>query len=288
MQIGIGLPAGIPGVEGSLILDWARKADAGPFSTLGILDRLVYPNFEPMVTLGAAAAVTRRIRLMTGILIAPLRNAGILAKQAATLDALSGGRLVLGLAVGWREDDYRAAPASYKDRGQRFEEQLTYMKRIWTGQPLAADIGAIGPPPVRPGGPEVLIAGHVPAALRRVARWGDGFLADAMIEPARVSEQYRIVEEAWRAEGRSGKPRFVGAIYFALGPNAAERAASWILNYYDFLRPLGEKRAKAVPSSPKAIKEAIQAFADIGTDELVLWPCIPELDQVDRLAEVVG
>src|SRR5438067_2210143 len=103
MEIGIGLPATIPGVEGERVLEWARRADAGPFSSLGIIDRLVYPNYEPLIALAAAAGATRRIRLMPSILIAPLRNTAMLAKEAASLDALSGGRLTLGLAVGGRE-----------------------------------------------------------------------------------------------------------------------------------------------------------------------------------------
>src|SRR3954471_5892633 len=127
MDIGIGLPATIPGTKGSLILEWAKQADSGPFSSLGILDRLVYPNYEPLITLAAAAAVTERVRLMTTVLIAPLRGAGVLAKQAATIDALSSGRLTLGLGVGAREDDFRFAPASFHDRGRRFEEQLKLM-----------------------------------------------------------------------------------------------------------------------------------------------------------------
>ncbi len=115
MKIGIGLPATIPGVNGQLVLNWARKADAGPFSSLAMLDRMVFPNYEPLTTLAAAAAVTQRVRLMTTVLITTLRNAGILAKQAATIDALSNGRLTLGLGVGAREDDFRAAPAQFRN-----------------------------------------------------------------------------------------------------------------------------------------------------------------------------
>src|SRR5688500_4194810 len=121
MQTGVGLPATIPDADPSLILDWARQADSGPFSSLGIIDRLAYPNYEPLITLAVAAGVTQRIKLMTTVLLAPLRNAGILAKQAASLDSLSGGRLTLGLGIGGRDDDFAAAPASFHDRGRKFE-----------------------------------------------------------------------------------------------------------------------------------------------------------------------
>ncbi len=153
MDIGIGLPATIPGTRGSLILDWAKRADSGPFSSLGVIDRLVYPNYEPLITLAAAAAVTDRVRLTSTILIAPLRGAGVLAKQAASIDALSGGRLTLGLGVGVREEDFNVAPATFHDRARRFEEQLELMKRVWSGQPASDEVGPIGPPPARPGGP---------------------------------------------------------------------------------------------------------------------------------------
>ena len=129
MKIGIGLPTTLPGVSSGLVLEWARKADAGPFTSLGIIDRLVYRNYEAMTTLAAVAAVTERVGLMTAVLLVPLRNPGVLAKQVATLDALSGGRLTLGMGVGVREEDFQVAPAVYKDRGKRFEQQLALMKR---------------------------------------------------------------------------------------------------------------------------------------------------------------
>ena len=287
MEIGIGLPATIPGVKGQLVLDWARKADAGPFSSLGMLDRIVFPNYEPLATLAAAAAVTQRARLVTTVLIATLRNAGVLAKQAATIDALSNGRLTLGLGVGAREDDFRAAPAQFRNRGKHFEEQLTLMKRIWSGQAVDEGVGTVGPPPVQQGGPELLIGGYTPAAAQRAGRWGDGFIAGGAA-PEFVLRLYRIAEESWKAAGRTGKPRFVTCMYFGLGPDAAERAGAYIRTYYGFMGPAAEDRARAIPSTPEAVKQTIENFIDIGADELILWPCIPDLEQVDLAAELIS
>ena len=287
MDIGIGLPATIPGTSGSLVLDWARRADSGPFSSLGILDRLVYPNYEPLITLAAAAALTSRMRLMTTVLIAPLRGAGVLAKQAATIDALSGGRLTLGLGVGAREDDFRAAPAPFHDRGRRFEEQLDLMRRVWSGQPVSNEVGPIGPPLARAGGPELLIGGYSPAAIRRVGRWADGFISGGVRDSEQVRQLFDLAEESWRAEGREGRPRLVASLYYALGPNAA-RGGDYIRHYYSYFGPAADDMARSIPSSPETLDNLIRGFGEMGADEVVCWPTVAQLDQVDRLAEVVG
>jgi alkanesulfonate monooxygenase SsuD/methylene tetrahydromethanopterin reductase-like flavin-dependent oxidoreductase (luciferase family) len=287
MDIGIGLPATIPGGRASLILEWAKQADSGPFSSLGILDRLVYPNYEPLITLAAAAAVTERVRLMTTVLIAPLRGAGVLAKQVATIDSLSGGRLTLGLGVGAREDDFKAAPASFHDRARRFEEQLELVRGVWSGQPASEEVGPIGPPPARAGGPELLIGGYSPRAIRRVGRWGDGFISGGVPDPNQVRQMFNLAEESWRAEGREGKPRLVACLYYALGPNA-ERGGDYIRHYYSYFGPGADDMARSIPSSPEAIEGLIQGFGDVGADEVVCWPTVAELDQVDRLAEIIS
>jgi len=286
MRIAIGLPNTIPGISGEAILDWARRADAGPFSSLASLDRLVYPNYEPLITLTAAAAVTTRVRLMTTVLLAPLRDTAIFAKQAASLDALSGGRLTLGLGVGGREDDFQAAGVDFHTRGRRFAEQLEGMRRVWAGEPLVEGIGPIGPVPARQGGPEVLIGGQTPKALSRAARWGEGYIAGGAA-PEQARQGYQVVEAAWKEAGRPGKPRFVGVAYYGLGEDARERAGHYIRDYYTFLGPVVDAFVGSLPATPDAITATIQAFADVGADEMVFWPCIPDLDQVDRLAALV-
>ena len=201
MKVGIGLPANIPGAKAAVILDWARRADTGPFSSLGLIDRLVYDNYEPLIALAAAAGVTQRVRLMTTVLLAPLRNAGVLAKQAASLNAISGGRFTLGLGIGRREDDYSAAPAPFKNRGRKFEKQLDTMKAIWAGQGPAEGVGPVGPSAGNNGGPEVLIGGGTPQAIGRVGPWADGYMAPGG-DPATVQSLYQIAEESWKAAGR--------------------------------------------------------------------------------------
>src|SRR5688500_14379614 len=109
MQVGIGLPNTVRGATGEILLEWARRADAAPFASLGVFDRLLYDSFDPMMALAAAAGVTGRIRLATTIITGPLRNDALLAKEAASLDALSGGRLTMGIALGARKEDYDAA-----------------------------------------------------------------------------------------------------------------------------------------------------------------------------------
>ena len=286
MKIGIGTPAMIPSSTGPIILDWARKADDSPFSTLAALDRIVFPNHEALTTLAACAALTTRVRLITTVLIATIRKPAILAKQAATIDVLSNGRLTLGLGVGSRDSDFIAAPASYHDRGKRMDAQLDLMKQIWSGEPVSGDIGPVGPLPVQEGGPELLLGGRAEAALKRAGRASDGYIGGGSGDPAAVQAAFQIVKDARKEAGRSGEPRLVGTAYYALGPDTSA-GADYIRQYYPS-GPFGEQAVKGILSTPERITDTIKAFEDIGMDEFILWPTIAELDQFDRLAEVVS
>ena len=289
MKIGIGLPGNVLGVKGDFILEWAQRADAGPFSTLGTNDPLVYQNYEPFIMLASAAAVTTRIRLMTGVMLAPLRNEGVLAKQAASLDAISNGRLTLGFGVGRRPDDYKAAPARYNNRGRRFEEQIATMRRIWSGEDVDPEngVGPVGPPPVQKGGPEILIGAGTPNAIARAGRLGDGFLAPGT-NPGTVAEAYKTASDAWTAEGKPGKPRLAAVCSYALGPNAADVVGGYIRHYYSFLGPVAETMAQNAVSSAQGITGLIKDMEGLGMDELVFLPSAGEMDQLDRLADIVG
>ena len=278
MKIGLGLPTTTTGVTGDILIDWAKRADSGPFSSLGVLDRVAYHNYEPFTALAAAAAVTRRVRLATMIVIAPLRNTTLLAKQAASLDALSNGRLTLGLAVGARGEDYAAAGIESRGRGRRFAEQLEAIRDIW-------EEGKIGP---RLDGrePQLLVGGSSGEALARMARYGDGYMHGGGPPRAFAGAAGRA-RAAWTDLGRPGKPVLWGMGYFALGDGTAESGAAYLRHYYAFTGPFAEKIAAGNLTSPGAVVDFIRGYEDAGCDELVLFPTVSTIDQLERLAEVI-
>jgi alkanesulfonate monooxygenase SsuD/methylene tetrahydromethanopterin reductase-like flavin-dependent oxidoreductase (luciferase family) len=287
LRIGIGLPTRVAGASSDLLIEWAGRADRGPFSSLAVVDRVVSQAIEPLVALAAVGTATRRVRLMTSIVLSPTRETTLLARQAASIDALSGGRLSLGLGVGVRQADYLATGFDFRRRGRRLDQQLAILRRIWSGAPLSDDVGVIGPTPARPDGPELLLGGYVPAVARRIASWGDGFMAPGGGEPAAMLELCRQIERAWGEAARPGRPRWVGASYFALGPNADEAASTYIQANYGYNPPLAERRRRELPTTRQAVEETIRRQAELGADELILRPCAGELDQLERLAEIV-
>ena len=281
MRIGVGLPSTVPGTPGELLVDWARAAEAGPFSSLGVLDRLVYDSYDPFASLAAAGAVTGRIGLVTMVVIGPLRPAGTLAKQAASVDAISGGRLTLGLALGARVDDYEVAGVPARGRGDRFDEQLLALRTAF------AD-GTVFPGSARPNGPPLLVGGLTGRSYARMARFADGYVHNGGPPRAfaRAAEQARA---AWTDAGRPGTPALWGQSYFALGDgDAASRGAAYLRDYYAFTGPFAEKIAAANLTTPQAVIDQIRGYEEAGCDELVLLPTVSDRSQLDRLADVVA
>lgn len=286
MEIGIGLPATIPGVDRDALLDWARRADDLGFASLATIDRLVYPNYEPLVTLAAVAAVTERARLFTDVLLVPWRNnPALLAKQAATVDSISGGRLTLGVGLGAREDDYAASGVPLEGRGRRFEEALETLRRAWAGEDVDG-AGPIGPPAVRDGGPELLVGGGVDASVRRVARFGDGWTQGGNT-PDNFREMAEKIRAAWSDAGRDGEPRLVALCYYALGDDARRQADEYLHHYYEWLGDVADMIAQSAVVDADMAGQYRQAFADAGADELVYFPCSADVGQVELLAEAV-
>lgn len=276
MDVGIGLPNAVRGVDRRGTVEWARRAEEAGFSSLGTIDRIVFPSSESLISLAAAAAVTERIKLVTDILIAPLRaNTALFAKQTATLDHLSEGRLVLGLAVGGREDDFELSGVDFSKRGRIFDGQLEELASLWGTDRVA--------PASRPG---LLIGGRSDAALRRAARHGDGWTFGGGT-PEAFAENRAKVREAWAAEGRDDEPRTMALFYFALGDRAEEHAREDLLDYYGFLDEYAEQVVAAAAKDEATVKQYLSAFEAAGADEVICFPTSTDPEQVDLLARAV-
>jgi len=278
VRIGIGLPTSTPGSTGDGLVEFARRAEAGPFTSLGVIDRLVYDSYDPLVALSAAAAVTTRVALCTMIVIGPVRRTAVLAKQAASLDALSGGRLVLGVSIGARRDDYDAAEATWGNRGAQLSAQVARLREIWEDP-------AIGPAPATPGGPRVLVGGGSGASFLRAARHGDGYVHGGG-PPRAFASAADKARAAWVEAGRPGQPALWGQSYFTLTDPAAGEA--YMRSYYGFTGGFVERIVAGLLTTPEAIREQIRGYADAGCDELVMLPATSDPAELDRLAEVIG
>jgi alkanesulfonate monooxygenase SsuD/methylene tetrahydromethanopterin reductase-like flavin-dependent oxidoreductase (luciferase family) len=285
MKVGIGLPTTIPGARGDEVIEWAKRAEAAGFSSLGTIDRLVYGNYESLVALGAAAAVTERIGLATTILILPYRaSAALVAKQAATLQALSDGRLVMGVAVGGREDDYRAAGVPFEHRGKRFEQMLDEMKRLWAGEERG-HAGGVGPD-VSDNPPPLILGGQADAAFRRAARYGEGWIMGTA-PPEYFPPAVEKLESAWRAEGRDGEPRKMSLSYFSLDDDPEAQLRRKIGVYYAFAGEYAEMMVAGAAKGEEEVRERVRAFEEAGCDELIMCPASSDPGEVDRLAAAV-
>jgi alkanesulfonate monooxygenase SsuD/methylene tetrahydromethanopterin reductase-like flavin-dependent oxidoreductase (luciferase family) len=280
MQVGVGLPSTIPGTQGQLIIEWACRADEGPFSSLGVLDRLVYDSYDPLITLGTIAGVTRRVKLATTIIVGPLHNTSLLAKSAASLDALSGGRLVLGLSVGARKEDYAASGVDYRDRGKRLSEQLSSIRSLW-------EENRIGPKTTPSSGPDLLVGGLSDQSYARMVRYTDGYVHGGG-PPRAFARAADKAFAAWSDAGRPGKPQLWAQGYFAFGDDVAMKAGySYLRDYYAFTGPFADRIAGGLLTSPQALAQFIRGYQDAGCDELVLFPTVPELAQLERLTEIL-
>jgi alkanesulfonate monooxygenase SsuD/methylene tetrahydromethanopterin reductase-like flavin-dependent oxidoreductase (luciferase family) len=234
-----------------------------------------------MTTSAAVAAVTSRIRLATMIVIGPLRNTGMLAKMALTIDAIANGRFSLGVAVGARGSDYEATNVPYSGRGRRLTQQLADLRDYWEND-------EIGPSPTGSSGPELFVGGMSDITFARVARFADGYMHGGG-PPRAFAVMAEKARSAWAEAGRPGQPRLWGMGYFALGDEErTEAGADYLRDYYAFTGPFAERIAQGLLTTPQAVIQFARGYAEAGCDELVLFPTSADLTQLERLADVVG
>ncbi len=280
MDIGIGLPNSLLGVRGPELIEWARRSEDAGFSVLGSIGRIVYDTHEELVALAAAAGATSRIDLMTTVLVGPPRQAVLLAKQAATLAAVSGGRFRLGVGLGPRDDDWLALGADPSGKGAKLDSTLETCLAVWRGegQPGAED--PVGPKPI---GLKLVLGGYSELAFRRAGRLADAFVA-APMAPDEIGRAYGVVKEAAAEAGRP-TPSLHACRYAALGDDVGDEADANVASYYAFLGPdMVTMIQEGVLRTPEQVQEAKAALEEVGVKEFVLWPMSASIDQVEHIA----
>ena len=284
MRVGIGLPVTTKGTGGELLLAWARRAEEAGFDVLTSIDRIVYPGFESLTAMAAAAAVTDRVGLRTNVLLAPARSPVMVAKQAASVDQISGGRFMLGIGVGRRPDDYEATGRSFGTRGRRLDADLEAMHAEWRGEPAAGRARPSTLPPARDGAVPIFFGGSLDAAIPRIVRHGVGWSVSSR-GPADTHEMAEQVRAAWREAGREGAPTIMVMHYFALGddPNV-----DYLFDYYGYQGDRARMFAEGAYQRAADVTAAVRDFAAIGVDEYTFVPTMADLAQVDLLADAVA
>jgi probable F420-dependent oxidoreductase len=231
MRIGFGLPVSGSWATGENVLTVARRAEELGYSSLWSFQRLLAPAdgqlapvyhsvLDPTVALGYAAAVTERVELGIAVINAPYLSPALLAKQLATLDLLSGGRVLAGLGLGWLPGEFVASSVPFERRGARIEEYLRCLKAIWGPDPVSFDGEfyrlpaslALPKPPASPGRPHppILMGGDAKPALERIGRLGDGWISSSRVPPGEFGQRVEVVKAAAAAAGRDAEAlRFV-------------------------------------------------------------------------------
>jgi alkanesulfonate monooxygenase SsuD/methylene tetrahydromethanopterin reductase-like flavin-dependent oxidoreductase (luciferase family) len=212
------------------------------------------------------------------IAIGPLRNAGLLSKQAASVAALGGRSMTLGLAVGARDEDFEVLGVEQRGRGRRLSEQLAYLRGEWPES-------RIGPSSAQRNGLELLVGGGSGQAFARMARYADGY-AHGGGPPRAFAGAAARARAAWSDLGRPGEPALWGQGYFTLGDE--ETGSTYLRDYYAFTGPFAERIVAGNLTTPRAIKDFIRGYEEEGCDELVLLPTVSDLSQLERLAEVLA
>ncbi|MEI7623349.1 MAG: LLM class flavin-dependent oxidoreductase [Actinomycetes bacterium] len=292
MDIAMTMPTMVPhGRDESL--DWIRGIDEGPWSSLAVPERVTYPSHSWIVELSAAAALTNRVRLWTTIIVLPAHDAVDVAKQLASVDQLSGGRLTVGIGVGGREHDYRAISGSFDRRWSRMDEQVAVMKRIWNGEPPFEGADPVGPPPVQAGGPPFVAGAMGPKSLARAAKWATGVDDGSTvfgIDPAATEAAFTRIREAWAAEGRTDAPHISASLWYALGDGAQER----LYDYgYSYMKIFGEEvgtmmASMLTTSTPESLTTAVATLESLGCDELFLVPTTADVTELARTRDALG
>jgi probable F420-dependent oxidoreductase len=301
-RVSVALPQLLDGEAPEVVLHYARRAEQLGFAGLWSLDSVPgsatsrVALLDGLHLLTAAAAVTDSIRLGIAVLVLPARNPAQLARELATIDRLSGGRLTVAVGIGRKEPTAAGLGLPTGHRAQRLEEGIEVLRELWADGPATfegehysfTDM-LIEPKPLQRPGPPLWFGAGSPPALRRAARMGDGWLAAGSSAPEAFADNLRIVTDALSEFGRDPGQFAVGKrVYIAVEDSegvARERLTPVIDGMYD---SPGLTERVAVCGPVETCVEQLQELVAAGARELLLHPMYDHLEQLERLAEVAA
>lgn len=290
IDIGVALPQMATGLDAGRVREWCAGIDEGPFSSVSAGERITFHNLEGLTACAAAAVLTRRVRVMANVVVLPWHRPAMVAKQLATIDVLSDGRFEVAVGVGGRGQDYAALEVSDAARHGRLDTAVAQVRALWAGGP-AADGDAVGPAPVRAGGPPLLASAMGPKSLARAAKWADGVSGFSLLADAREMRKGNAAAiEAWTTEGRTERPRLLTGSFVALGDEAESTLREFAYRYLEVFSPsLARGLADAMPlHTPDALRAAIEAAEAAGCDEFIVVPATSDPAMLNHLKEVVS
>ena len=291
MKVGICLPYAEPELDRSRLIAWCRLVDEGPFSSLSCGERMIGASREMGSVLAAAAVLTSRVQIVPSLYVLPMHSAVWAAKEIATLDILSEGRVTVTVGVGGRQDDYRAVEVPFERRHARMDEQVATMRRVWKGEPGFPGAPDVGPLPVQPGGPPLLAGSMGPVAMARVARWADGVYAwSGNGQRKEMEALLELARQSWHVAGRDSPPRQVGGFWYSLADDAQARLSQYVFSY---IRVFGDEAARAMSSmmdrsDGDRVAESLDAMEAAGCEETFLVPATADIAEVERAAELIA
>jgi len=291
MKIGLCFPYTQDSLNRDVTLEWFKRVDEGPFSTLSCGERMIGPSVDMMALMGAAAAATSRVRIVPTLYVLPMHPAIKVAKHAATLDMISGGRTTITVGIGGRVHDYMCMEKEPVNRYAKMDEQVAQIRRIWAGEIPFEGAEPIGPALVQPNGPPILAGVMGPKSTARAARWADGVYSwSGSGVPAEMQQQQQRVVEEWEKAGRDTAPERVGGFWCCSAPDADAKLKAYVFKY---LKVIGEKPARAMASmcdrsNPDAIRESLDAYEEAGVEECWLNTATAEMAEIDGLEEIIA
>lgn len=292
MKIGICLPYMKEGLSRADLLAWFHRVDNGNYHSISCGERVHGPTLDMRVILSAAAAITTKVEITPTLYVLPMHSATRVAKEIASLDVLSGGR-VKQIAVGYggREKDYEAVGASFKGRYGRMDRQVEQMRKVWAQQEIVPDGGPIGPAPLNKRGPKILAGAIGPTSIERCAQWADGLYAwSGNGVQGEWENAFNQFETAWDRANRAATPYRMGGFWYTLAPDGQQKLYDYVYNY---LAIAGDEIATAMAqsvtrSTPDKIAEALDNAQRAGCEELFLVPATAELCEIDLLDEIIA